>query len=416
NVKLIWDELAETYDKIDRSLIFNLHDKINIISQNRSKLSHYYHNLNSIWREYDDMVQLTVCTCDGASSYKDHAQLLKLMQFVIGLDDIYAPIRSTLLTTEPLPNVKEDFSLLSKDESDNKGNSSSFVKRPMDNKKKFNNNNNDINPNLVCTNCNMTGHTIKRCLELIGYPPNFKKKNNSGQNRLMSLLSDSDPSSSSSQSNMADVSHLDIIGAHPNGTKAKVNQIRSCKPMIILQSVNILVVPRILFLSHVRNGSEKDGLFFLNLGNKIYNSNIKSCHVSKCLYHKKLGHAADQVLSVLKNDINLMRDFSSKPCESNVGSNEHSNVGGPRRSSRKYVLPNKYNDFVLNKKAKYGLDKVVTYSNLSSDKFSFVTNLNKTTKPKSYKEAALDPKWIEAMNSEMEALNKNKTWIITDLP
>ncbi|GJQ92447.1 putative RNA-directed DNA polymerase [Tanacetum coccineum] len=34
----------------------------------------------------------------------------------------------------------------------------------------------------------------------------------------------------------------------------------------------------------------------------------------------------------------------------------------------------------------------------------------------SYKEAALDPRWIEAMNSEMEALNRNKTWIITDLP
>ncbi|GKE32908.1 hypothetical protein Tco_1452230, partial [Tanacetum coccineum] len=105
------------------------------------------------------------------------------------------------LTTEPLPTVKEAFSLLSRDEShrnmhsgntgiktsssafvsrsDNKGNSSSFTNRPMDNKKKFNN---VRNPNLVCTNCNMTGHTIERCFKLIGYPPNFKKKSNIGQN------------------------------------------------------------------------------------------------------------------------------------------------------------------------------------------------------------------------------------------
>ncbi|GKC97869.1 hypothetical protein Tco_1168144 [Tanacetum coccineum] len=85
NAKLMWDEFAETYDKIDG--------------------------------EYDVMVQLPVCTCNGASFYKDHVQLLKLMQFVMGLDDVYAPIISTLLTTEPLPTVKEAFSLLSKDES-----------------------------------------------------------------------------------------------------------------------------------------------------------------------------------------------------------------------------------------------------------------------------------------------------------
>ncbi|GJV39506.1 hypothetical protein Tco_1417946 [Tanacetum coccineum] len=33
----------------------------------------------------------------------------------------------------------------------------------------------------------------------------------------------------------------------------------------------------------------------------------------------------------------------------------------------------------------------------------------------SYKEAATDPRWVDAMNSGMEALNRNKTWII-DLP
>nr|GFB77172.1 hypothetical protein [Tanacetum cinerariifolium] len=78
-------------------------------------LSDYYHKLISLWREYDDMVQLSVCTYDGASDYKDHAQLLKLMQFVMGLDDVYTPIRSTNLTTDPLhrkvldPKVVSDY-------------------------------------------------------------------------------------------------------------------------------------------------------------------------------------------------------------------------------------------------------------------------------------------------------------------
>ncbi|GKD29544.1 putative transcription factor interactor and regulator CCHC(Zn) family protein [Tanacetum coccineum] len=201
NAKLMLDELAETYDKIDGSVIFNLHYKINIVSQNGFILFDYYHKLNSLWREYDVMVQLPVCTCDGASSFKDHYQLLKLMQFVMGLDDVYAPIRSTLLTTDILPNVKEAFSLLSRDGSHRnihsggsgvKTGSSAFVSKcdnkesiffaamSTDNRKRFNNNNNNTirNPSLVCKHCNINGHTVERCFELIRYPPNFKRKNN----------------------------------------------------------------------------------------------------------------------------------------------------------------------------------------------------------------------------------------------
>nr|GEZ98023.1 hypothetical protein [Tanacetum cinerariifolium] len=283
NAKLMWDELAETYDKIDGSVIFNMHYKINT----------------------------------------DHCQLLKLMQFVMGLDYIYAPIRSTLLTTDPLPKA---FSLLSRDESyrnihsggsgvkygssafvfkfDNKE-SVFFAAKSTDNRKRFNNNNNNTvrNPSLFCKHCNMNGHTIKRCFEIIGYPPNFKRKNNTGQNsnnvsvtgketdpsggayhtltndqykRLMSLLSDSGPFSSASQSNMA--------VAHHNGTKSKVNQIGSCKlnEKLIIHDDSVLK-------TQVETGSEKAGLYFLNL--------------------------ADHVLFVLKDDIDLKGYFSSEPCD-----------------------------------------------------------------------------------------------------
>ncbi|GKD45792.1 putative RNA-directed DNA polymerase [Tanacetum coccineum] len=392
--------IKETYDKIDGSVIFNLHYKINIVSQNVSKLSDYYHKLNSLWREYDAMVQLPVYTCDGASSFKDHYHLLKLMQFVMGLDDVYAPIRSTLLTTNPLPTVKEAFSLLSRDESHKnihfegfgvKTGSSAFVSKcdnkeniffaakSTENKKRFNNNNNNIGryPSLICKHCNMNGHTVERCFELIGYPPYFKRKNNIGPNsnnvsvtgktanpsggvshiltndqykRLMSLLSDSGASQHMTFTttflfNIIDVSHLDITVAHPNGTKAKVNQIGSCKLNEKLIIHDVLVVPGYhvnllsisklakdsklsvcfnekdcviqdsVLKSQVRTGSEKDGLYCLNLGEKIYNSYIKSCHVSKCLWHNRLCHPADQVLFVLKDDIDLKGDFFSEPCD-----------------------------------------------------------------------------------------------------
>ncbi|GKB55708.1 putative transcription factor interactor and regulator CCHC(Zn) family protein [Tanacetum coccineum] len=318
NAKHMWDELSKTYDKIDGFVIFNLHYKINNISQNGSKLSDYYHKLNSLWREYDAMVQLPVCTCDGASDYKDHAQLLKLMQSVMGLDDVYAPIRSTILTTKPLPTVKEAFSLLSRDEShrtmhaggsgvkgstsafnskpyDNKGRNTSFVPRSGDNKKRFNNSN-AKNPNLnVVSNGPVND---KDTATGVGTSHTFTSEQ---YHRLMSLLSDSG-SESGVQNNVAGSpakpsyvftflssrffnKHRNIstysafVGWIIDSRATKVNQMGSCKITDKIVLHDVLVVLRILFSS------------------------------------PSLGHPADQVLSILKSKIDL-KDFKSfEPCE-----------------------------------------------------------------------------------------------------
>ncbi|GKA72735.1 ribonuclease H-like domain-containing protein [Tanacetum coccineum] len=64
----------------------------------------------------------------------------------------------------------------------------------------------------------------------------------------------------------------------------------------------------------------------------------------------------------------------------------------------------------------YGLEKYVTYANLSRSNFCFSTTLNKTTEPTTYDEAIRNPKWIESMNNEIEALLRNNTWTVCDLP
>ncbi|GJR69613.1 RNA-directed DNA polymerase, eukaryota, reverse transcriptase zinc-binding domain protein [Tanacetum coccineum] len=87
-----------------------------------------------------------------------------------------------------------------------------------------------------------------------------------------------------------------------------------------------------------------------------------------------------------------------------------------RKTSRKTTMPSKYNDYVRSKGVKYGIDKVVNYLNLSIENFMFSTSLNKIKEPATYSEAAKDSRWVEAINLEMEALNRNETWIITDLP
>ncbi|KAL9995437.1 putative RNA-directed DNA polymerase [Helianthus debilis subsp. tardiflorus] len=182
----VWEDLKETYDKVDGSVVYDLFKKINCISQNGSSVADYYNKLTTMWKQFDAMVQLPTCSCKAAKDYNDFSMLIKLMQFLMGLDDVYQPVRTNLLTREVFPSVKVAYSVVSREESHrlassgSKGQNVSFVSKSSQSfeSKKKPNNQRGPNPNLKCTHCNMVGHTVDRCFELIGYPPGFRKRSN----------------------------------------------------------------------------------------------------------------------------------------------------------------------------------------------------------------------------------------------
>ena len=47
---------------------------------------------------------------------------------------------------------------------------------------------------------------------------------------------------------------------------------------------------------------------------------------------------------------------------------------------------------------------------------AFLSALTSTHDPVSFQDAVQDPKWCDAMNLELRALEDNGTWILTDLP
>ncbi|GKA99521.1 hypothetical protein Tco_0827515 [Tanacetum coccineum] len=133
NAPEVWKELKYTYDKLDG--------------------------------EFDILTKHTPCSCDAKAELGKHNQLMKLMQFLMGLDEVYKLIRSSLLTQPELPDVRDDFVIIYREES-HRGLGSTFrVQNPQYN-------------SLSCKNRGMKGHTIDRCFELIGYPNGFKKNSN----------------------------------------------------------------------------------------------------------------------------------------------------------------------------------------------------------------------------------------------
>ncbi|GKF01776.1 ribonuclease H-like domain-containing protein, partial [Tanacetum coccineum] len=167
--------------------------------------------------------------------------------------------------------------------------------------------------------------------------------------------------------------------------------------------------------------------YFLNNSDKFSASPNDDVRDSNTPYDDGNAHPCSSNANDYKDVFaNLIGDISY--FEGNVPSNstplsqenlpENTSQGQPdlRRSSRIVKMPAKFNDYMVNSSRKYGLEKYVTYANLNTSNYCFSTNLNKSSEPTSYSKVVKNPNWVEAMNNEIEALNRNNTWTICDLP
>ncbi|GKC16298.1 putative RNA-directed DNA polymerase [Tanacetum coccineum] len=216
------DEFKETYDEIDSSVIYNLHYKICSLTQYGSSLSEYYRNYNSLKRQFDSLVDFPSCSCDSASKLKDHKDLMRLMQFLMGLDDTYNVVRSQILTTEPLLDVKFAFATLSRVESHKnnlvhssptKPSSSAFVSR-------LNNCSSVKSDQSAANTLPFTTDQINGLMALIGSKPDSE--------HLYDII---------------DVSHVKITISHPNGTIEMVKHVGNYKLLDKITLKEVLMVP-----------------------------------------------------------------------------------------------------------------------------------------------------------------------------
>ncbi|GJW42003.1 putative RNA-directed DNA polymerase [Tanacetum coccineum] len=427
NAAVVWKELKETYDKVDGSVVYNLLQKINSVKQGGSSVADYYHRLNSLWREFDALTKLPKCTCevkcscDASKELGLHQQLMKLMQFLIGLDDCYQPVRSSLLTRDPLPEVKDAYNVVSREEShrgvlvsssgtEYKQNATSFVAKTFNNKKKYNNNGNNFTrgfkrnfnsnsntgkqsinansdvkmsdkPSSSSLSSGFTSEQIQNLLNLINdkstgsvhanmagrasffngniwFNINFSRYFFSNSSLSMTTITlgwiidyganQHLTRSISSMVNIVDISDLKITVGHPTGTLVVISYVGNLKLAnnvvlydvlvvpgycVSLLSVNKLIRYSKMFVGFDENkcyiqdlkrerilgtGSESGGLYLFDVikSNCIGQSNmVMNFHVSKMLWHNRLGHPADQVLFVLKVNLNMSDNTYVPVCE-----------------------------------------------------------------------------------------------------
>ncbi|GKC29648.1 hypothetical protein Tco_1036942 [Tanacetum coccineum] len=223
------------------------------------------------------------------------------MQILMGLDDTYMQIRSSILSRETLPDVRSAYAIISNEESHmiasgnitktsqrsqtfaftanvpnrwnyQRSQVSNNIPRPSNTVKPNDNRNRRTVgcSNLVCENYGFNGHTIERCFKIIGYPPDFGKKK-AGQNYKGKNVSNNAIGSSSS-SGFSDEQFMTYTKLETKGviTDSGANQ-------------HITFTDRFLDLR-----AEK----VLGTGKQFGG-----------LYYFDTGHLADQVLNVLRPNL-----------------------------------------------------------------------------------------------------------------
>ncbi|GJR78190.1 ribonuclease H-like domain-containing protein [Tanacetum coccineum] len=303
----------------------------------------------------NDSVALTIlprCTCPAADDFKKHNQLMKLMQFLMGLNDHYIKIRSSILSREVLPDVISAYSIISSEES-----------------------------------YRIASGSVSECFKIIGYPSDFGKKK-AGQNfkgknvsnnassfgffdeqlsTMISLIKENSINGKGMQASMADsganqhitftdkfltnvidISHLKIKVSHPKGTEAFITKIGNMPLTDYLTLFDVLVVPEycvsLMYVHKVARDS-KLIIAFDELKCYILNQDLKAGKVlgtgrqfgitlmeikvenlrvlsvimfvflSKYTWHCRLGHPADQVLNVLRPNLLFENDKSDVMCK-----------------------------------------------------------------------------------------------------
>ncbi|KAJ0484991.1 putative RNA-directed DNA polymerase [Helianthus annuus] len=307
----VWTDLKESFYRVDGSIVYHLYKKINSVSQNGTTVAEYYNKLTTMWKQFDAMLHLPTCSCQLAKDFNDFSTLIKLMQFLMGLDDVYQSVRTNLLTRDPLPSVKVAFSVISREESHrmsstgSKVQNVSIVSKPnqsFDPRKKGSRGSNIV---LKCTHCNMLGHTVDRCFEIIGYPPGFKRRaNNNNQSNKVNMANGNKTNSVNGMSSSVGSSGLPFTSEQI----AKLLSLVGEKSGSESQNQNDSSSKRILM-----SGRQDCGLYFVgnsgNLMHTCFNSVIKSS-----TWHSRLGHPSDQVLAVLKQTLNI-QSSEHGPCD-----------------------------------------------------------------------------------------------------
>ncbi|GJZ33407.1 RNA-directed DNA polymerase, eukaryota, reverse transcriptase zinc-binding domain protein [Tanacetum coccineum] len=299
------------------------------------------------------------------------------------LDDSYMQIRSSILSTEVLPDVRSVYATISSEEShrvvvgsiagpSQRNQASAFVSN-VPNSQNFQrtNQNFSIGPlrsNHLSNNRQGRGSGLN----------NNKQGGGSEANQHMTYTD-------KELDNVIDISHLRIKVGHPNGTEAYISMIRNLRLSNGLTLYDVMVIPEYcVTLTSVHKLAKENKMIVAFDENKCY-------FLNQDLSLKMLGHPAEPVINIPNDDERVANDLNK----------------GRSDSSSSFVSGGNINT----------IDFPVDFGNDANSSDEFVATQNEeaaTLEENVFSKGNLDQN--PSSSHEIYALLRNGTWEIVKLP
>ncbi|XP_049413174.1 uncharacterized protein LOC125876101 [Solanum stenotomum] len=197
----LWTELENRYDQTNGAQLYQTQKEINDLSQGILDITTYYTRMKKLWEELNSLCITSqcncVCICGAKTNLLKAEQDRRLIQFLMGLNEVYTIIRGSILMMNPLPSMAQAFALLVQEEKQRefKPNNQLFVEGSSllagsssssnsSGGRNFTTNyfSSNITSNAprgrpYCDYCRRPGHTRVKCYKLHGYPPGLTTNN-----------------------------------------------------------------------------------------------------------------------------------------------------------------------------------------------------------------------------------------------
>ncbi|XP_074347144.1 uncharacterized protein LOC141685973 [Apium graveolens] len=187
----VWDDINMRFSQSNGPRVFELKKALSSLAQENLTISGYYTKFKMLW---DDLLQASsipkcvcVCLCKAKKQQEQSEEVMKVTQFLMGLNEVYTNIRGQLLMMNHIPPLTTVLSLLQQEErkrnyvtlSNTTVESAALMSKarfPRSDFKKTDVKRPDGRRfNLECTYCHGKNHTKDRCFHLIGFPPRNKQ-------------------------------------------------------------------------------------------------------------------------------------------------------------------------------------------------------------------------------------------------
>ena len=92
--KEVWDDLYNRFSQGNLARIFQIKRAICTLLQEQSSITAYYTKFKTLWDKLASYTSIPNCSCKSLKEIQEYQQQNQIYQFLMGLNDSYAALRS----------------------------------------------------------------------------------------------------------------------------------------------------------------------------------------------------------------------------------------------------------------------------------------------------------------------------------